>query len=760
MGDYTQSERPIALTTPLGPDALLLTSFSGHEEMSRLFTYDLEMLSEDDAIDAKKIVGKNVTFSVEFADGTPRYFNGFVSRFAYCGRNDRLSVYRAQVVPWLWFLTRKSDCRIFQDKSVPDIIKQIFSDAGFTDFETSDIGGSHQPWDYCVQYRETSFNFISRLMEHEGIFYYFRHEQGKHALVLGDQASAYKDCVDKDVQFASNLSSPESTDQLTHWEHQYEFRTGKWAQTDYNFKEPTTDLMTQVKTVVSLDGNSKYEFYDYPGTYEKKGDGDAETKIRMQEEEVPYNVVQGASMCRSFSPGGKFKIKKHHCKSEVGKGYAVLSTHHSATIGTSYLTGDLDTTYTYKNSFTCIPDSVVFRPARLTPKPVIHGSQTALVVGPSGEEIWPDKYGRVKVQFYWDRLGKKDEKSSCWIRCAQSSAGKNWGAMFIPRVGQEVVVTYLEGDPDLPLVTGIVYNADQMPAYTLPDEKTKSYVKSNSSQGGDGFNEIRFEDKKDKEQIFIHSQRNMDVRVLNDSMERILGNRHQVIGNDKDGKKVGDQCETVYQDKHLNIKRNQTEHIEGNYQLMVGNGEAENGGTVDVVVEKKASLVIGPDGCNVIVEGDRQEQVQGNQSFSVSGDRSEDVTGNLSLSVTGDRYEKVANQSLSVDMDENVKVGMNHAMEAGMNVHIKAGMTLILEAGLQISLKVGPSFIDIGPAGISIMGTPLCNINGGGAAGSGAGAKPKSPKKPKVPSKGDVKKAAPTKPEQADDSKTGHKSCP
>lgn len=758
MGDYTQSERPIAITTPLGKDVLLLTSFAGQEEVSRLFAYDLEMMSENDAIDAKQIVGKAVTFSVEFPDGSPRYFNGIVNRFAYCGRGDRLSVYRAQVVPWLWFLTRKSDCRIFQEKSVPDIIKEIFSDLGFTDFEDSEIKGSHPTWEYCVQYRETSFNFISRLMEHEGIFYYFRHENGKHTLVLGDQPGAYKDCVDKDVQFASNLSAPEPTDHLTHWEHQYEFRTGKWAQTDYNFQDPQTALMSEINTVVKLDGNSKYEFYDYPGEYEKKGDGDADTKIRMQEEEVPHNTIKGGSICRSFGPGGKFKIKKHHCAAENGKGYAIISTHHAASIGNSYETGGSHEGFSYRNSFTCIPDSVTFRPARLTPKPVIHGSQTAVVVGPPGEEIWPDKYGRVKVQFHWDRLGQKDDKSSCWIRCAQTAAGKGWGSMFIPRIGQEVVVSYLEGDPDLPLVTGLVYNADQMPAYPLPDEKTKSYIKSNSSQGGDGYNEIRFDDKKDKEQIFIHSQRNMDVRVLHDSMERILHDRHQIIGTDENGK-AGDQRELVYQDKHQNVKRHQIEHIEGNYQLMVGEGEADDGGAADMYVEKKAALYIGEGGCSVIVDGDSNQKVQGNQSVTVGGDVLESVQGGKSVTVTGDRMEKVANQSLTVDMDQNVKVGMNHAMEAGMAIHIKAGMTLVLEAGMQLTLKAGASFIDIGPAGVSISGVPLVNINSGGAAGSGSGAKPKSPKSPKAPSKGDVKKAAPTKPTMADKSKTGHKSC-
>jgi len=757
MADYTQAERSISIDTPFGTDALLLTSFSGREEMSRLFTYDLEMQSDNDGLDAKQIVGKNVTFSVKSLDGSPRYFNGHVSRFSYAGRGDRLSLYRARVVPWLWFLTRKSDCRIFQDKSIPDIIKQIFGELGFSDFETSEIQGSHPSWEYCVQYRETSFNFLSRLMEHEGIFYYFRHEQGKHTLVLADAAGAYKDCADNSVQFSANRSAPNATDQLIGWEHQYEFRTGKWAETDYNFKEPTTSLMSKTNTIVSLDGNTDYEFYDYPGQYDKKSDGDSDIKIRMEEEEVQFNVVHGASFCRSFGPGAKFTIKKHHYKPEEGKSYAIISTHHTASVGGTYLTGGTEAAVNYKNSFTCIPDDVTFRPPRLTPKPVIQGSQTAIVVGPGGEEIWPDEYGRVKVQFYWDRLGQNDDKSSCWIRCAQTAAGKGWGAMFIPRIGQEVVVSYLEGDPDRPLVTGVVYNAGQMPPYTLPDEKTKSYIKSNTSDGGDGFNEIRFEDKKDNEQIFIHSQRNMDVRVKHDSMEQVLNDRHLIVGDDQDGK-VGDQRELVYQDKHLNVKRDQVEQIEGNYQLMVGNGEADNGGNLDVVVEKQAQLLVGQNGCNVIVDGDVKQQVQGNQSLTIGGNHMESVTGNHSVTVTGNRNEQVGGQSLSVDMDENVQVGMNYAMAAGMTVYIKGGMSVVIEAGVQLTLKAGGNYVDIGPAGVAITGT-LVMINSGGAPGSGSGPNVQSPDPPDTPDAGSIQHAAPTKPDQADDSKTGQVSC-
>jgi type VI secretion system secreted protein VgrG len=436
----------MSIETPLGKEAVLLSSFVGHEEISRLFHFELDLLSDKDNLDPKGIVGKNVTFTVQYADGEWRYFNGFVSRFAAAGRGDRLNNYRAEVVPWLWFLTRTSDCRIFQEKKVPEIIEQIFKDLGFKDYKI-DVKGNHPKWNYCVQYRETDFNFVSRLMEEEGMYYFFKHENGKHTMMIADHKGAYVEGKDADVHRHDTFAAGHLHDNITSWEHHHEFRSGKWAHTDYNFETPSTSLMANTNSVVSLDGNSKYEFYDYPGEYEVKSDGDAEVKVRMEEEEAPHDRVLGEGSARSFSPGVKFKVKKHFVKSEEGKGYVITKVRHAATAGIVFTTGPGTTVDSYTNNFTCIPDSVSFRPPRVTPKPMIHGSQTAVVTGPKGEEIYTDKYGRIKVQFHWDREGKKDENTSCWIRCSQVSAGKNWGGMFIPRIGQEVVVSYLEGDP-------------------------------------------------------------------------------------------------------------------------------------------------------------------------------------------------------------------------------------------------------------------------------------------------------------------------
>jgi type VI secretion system secreted protein VgrG len=643
--EYTQKTRGLQLTTPLGPDVLLLTSMSGEEQMSRLFSYELRMLADNESIQASDIVGKKVTFSVEYPNGEKRYFNGIVNRFAFLGTGDRLSEYRAQVVPWLWFLTLTSNCRIFQNKSVPDIIKAVFGKHGLTDFDDQ-MKGTHPTWDYCVQYRETDFNFVSRLMEQEGIFYFFRHEQGKHTLVLADQKSAYQDCVDNEVKFESNLGGPDPFDQITSWEHQYEFRVGKWAQTDYNFETPSTSLMTNTSTTVSLPGITKYEMYDYPGEYEKKNDGEAETKLRMEAEEVGYDMVHGTSYCRSFTPGGKFKLQKHHAEGEAGKGFVIVGVRHWAGVGGTYVTGGDQAQSGYGNSFTCIPDSVVFRPARVTAKPYVHGAQTALVVGPSGEEIYPDKYGRVKVQFYWDREGKKDENSSCWIRVAHPWSGKQWGMISIPRVGQEVVVSYLEGDPDRPLITGMVYNAETMPPYTLPDNKTQTGIKTRSTMkgGADNFNELRFEDKKGSEEVYFHAEKDFNRVVENNDTLK--------VGSSK----ADDGSQTI------EVWKNRTETVKTGNEL--------------VTIEQGNRTV------NVNQGNDTHEIKQGNRSVLID-------MGNDSLAI------KMGNQSTKLDLGASsteamqsitLKVGQNSITIDQTGVTIK-GLMVSVQGQVQTQIK-------------------------------------------------------------------------
>ena len=551
-----QAKRWIVVDSPLGEDTLIPTYFEGNEEISRLFTYQLELVSNMTSIGPETILGKDITIHLRRPDGKTRLFHGRINRFAAGPMwSHGYRHYRAEVVPWTWFLTRTTDCRIFEDEKVPDIIEKIFSDLGFSDYDLSGVDkGKHPKREYCVQYRETDFNFVTRLMEEEGMFFFYKHEQGKHTMVIADKTSAYLDCEDKEVKFWSHQ---DESNAITRWQRGHTYKPGKWAQRDYNFKTPSDKLNTNKNTLLNIPGAQKYEMYDYPGLYINKGDGDNVTTWRMEAEEAGFEIVEGGSDCQPFSPGYKFTMQKHECDDEEGKSWVILSTHHVATDYT-HIAGE-GPTPEYHNTFTCMPDSRLFRPERTTPKPVVHGPHTAFVTGPSGEEIHTDKYARIRAKFHWEREGY----DSCWMRVSQSWAGKQWGTQFIPRVGMEVIVEFLEGDPDRPIVVGCVYNADYMPPYALTGNKTQSGWKTRSSTGGGSsdFNELRFEDKKGSEEVYFHAEKDF-TRVVenNDSLKvgmdkmspgkqdiQIFGNRTTDIetGNDNLTVKMGNKTTNV-----------------------------------------------------------------------------------------------------------------------------------------------------------------------------------------------------------------------
>jgi type VI secretion system secreted protein VgrG len=641
MATFTQAHRLLSLTTPLGADKLLLAGFSGREELSRLFRYDLELLSDDDAVSAKDIVGKGVTWVVRHVDSEPRTFHGVVRRFVAGPRQYRqFRAYRAEVVPWLWFLTRTSNCRIFQNKTAPEIIQQVFDDLNFKDYQLNVKRGCVKR-DYCVQYRETAFQFVSRLMEEEGIFYFFKHEKGKHTLVLGDSPSACRDVPESPVAYATGTRAQ---NHVSAWEHRYEFRSGKWAQTDYNFEAPGASLLTGTNTLLDLAGADRLELFDYPGLYQKKPDGEALIKLRMEEEETDYDVATGASRCCTFTPGGTFTLKGHDCEAE-NQAYLITAVEHRAT-DTSYTSTDLASEY--GNTFTCVPASVPYRPARTTPKPTVQGPQTAVVVGPKGQEIHVDKYGRVKVQFHWDRLGQKDEKSSCWVRVAENWAGGGWGMAFHPRVGQEVVVDFLEGDPDRPLITGRVYNAGQMPPYALPDHMTASTIKTRSTPDGgpDNFNELRFEDKKGSEEIYFHAEKDFNRVVENNDTLK--------VGFDKQDK--GDQRTEIF----------------NNQSLKVGCQQASDGSqTVEIWKNRQVQIRTGHDTLT-IKRGDQTTKVE-------LGACSTEAMQSIEL--------KVGQSSIKLEPTCITLKAMNIKIEGDMLASVKSKMATQLEAGVTLSAR-------------------------------------------------------------------------
>lgn len=562
MPEYSQESRIIAVQTPLGDNVVLLQRLAGIEGISRLFTFHLDLLSENASIAFNDIVGQRVTITIHLASGATRYVNGFVSRFIQSGRDSRFAHYQAEVVPWLWFLTRNANCRIFQQKTVLEIIKKVFQDLGFSGQFKDKTQGSYETREYVVQYRETDFNFVSRLMEEYGIFYYFEHELSKHTMVLADASSAHQPCPGQEKAIFDSTSRILEEERVTGFQIGQELKTGAYSMNDYNFETPLTDLDVTEPTLYTVANNSTFELYDFPGIYLKKPEGETGAKVHMQEQEAAHLVGNGTSSCGAFTPGYRFDLEDHYRK-DLNKSYVLTEVRHDANCGGAYYTGQSEEEETYTNQFGVIPYTVPYRPSRITPRPFVQGPQPAVVVGPSGEEIYTDKYGRVKVQFFWDREGKANENSSCWLRVSQLWAGKQWGAMWIPRIGQEVIVDFYEGDPDRPVVTGRVYNADEMPPYPLPDEMTKSTIKSYSTKGGGGFNEIRFEDKKGKEQVFFFAQRNQDVRVQADRMVTIGNNTHLTV-------EKGDQREKIKTgDKHLSVKGDRVTKIEGDDQLHV-----------------------------------------------------------------------------------------------------------------------------------------------------------------------------------------------
>jgi type VI secretion system secreted protein VgrG len=530
-------------------------------------------------------------------------------------------------------------------------------------------------------------------------------------MVLADQSSTLPACPSSPISYDTQVGGLEDPEVLDTWHVGQELRTGKYSVTDYNFITPSTSLLANDPTVIDLPASQGLELFDYPGIYTTKDQGDTVAKLRMQEEEASYMVVSASGNCRGVMSGYSFELKNHY-RSDQNTNYVVTEVRHYASAGQTYTTAGTSGGETYSNHLSCVPASVPYRPARVTPKPFVQGPQPALVVGKAGEEIWVDKYGRVIVQFYWDRLGQKNENSSCWIRVSQPWAGGNWGAIWIPRIGQEVLVSFLEGDPDRPIITGRVYNADQMPPYTLPDYQTRSTYMSRSSKGGgsSNYNELRFEDLKGQEQIFMNAEKDMDLRVENDSREYIGANRHLIV--------TTNQQELINTDKHLHVKGNHFEKVEGNMSLQV--------------------------------VGNQMESVTGNKSLNVTGDQKESVTGNVSLSVTGNQNESVTGSvSLSVTQGKMDSITMGYAMSA-MSIHLSAETGIVIECPLGITLSAGPNSIDVSPAGVFITGTPFAFINSGSSPASTSDPSAGSPDSPDSPTD-------PQDPDTADDGSKGTK---
>jgi type VI secretion system secreted protein VgrG len=569
---FEQIDRPMKLTTPLGPDALILVGFSGREAISQMFHFELKTVWEDKTklLPFDQLLGKKVT--VEISPSThKRYFNGIVCKVSQGGRDEDFTHYSLEVVPELWLLDRKLRSRTFQHINVPDILQKLLTglDVAYQ------IDGAFEPREYCVQYRETDFAFASRLMEEEGIFYFFKHFSSSHQLVLANTPQSHPAAPYlPTVIWEESAHASMEEDRVLDWSKGQEIRSGKFTSWDRRFEMPTKHLEAD-KTIMDsvtvgtvthklkVANNDSLELYEYPGGYASRFDGINKSggeqpsslqhvfddnkrtvEIRMQEEALSSLLIRGQGTHAGFTAGHTFDLTHHY--SDNGK-FVLTGVEHDAKQPVSVDEGQA--AFQYTNWFTCIPSALPFRPPRVTPVPIPRGMQTAVVVGPAGEEIFTDKYGRVKVQLHWDREGTDDVNSSCWLRVATYWAGAQWGAVHIPRIGQEVIVDYVEGDVNYPIVVGSMYNADMMPPWTLPDKKTVSGYKSRSTPHGtpQNFNLLSFEDKKGQELVHAQAEKDLLTLVKNDESRTVAHDRTTVIKHDETQTVTNNETITVEQ---------------------------------------------------------------------------------------------------------------------------------------------------------------------------------------------------------------------
>ena len=668
----TQTGRLLTVTTSAGADAFVLTGFSGREELSRPFSFGLDLASDDATHKPADFLGKPIAWQVNDPDDAPRLFHGLVRSFRagpVVGRGIRR--YSAEVVSWTWFLSQATNCKTFQDKSATDIVTASL--LGFADFKLQ-LSATPPVRPYCVQYRESHLDFVSRLLEDEGIFTLFEYAADKHTLVMADAPSAYVACDPHATVEYRPEAGGNATPVISGWERGATFHSGKAATTDFDFAAPTISLLATTDTVSAVAMMKQYEAFDYPGNHVAAARGTALVKVRIEEAEAGEDLAEGDSGCTSFRPGAKFTLAGH--PADDGE-YVLVSVDHSAS--DPAIPGVVQGTSGYGNRFTCAPAAVPVRPRRLTPKPRTSGPITALVVGPSGEEIHTDEYGRVKLKFPWDREAKADGTDSIWVRVSEPWAGAGWGAQFLPRVGQEVVVDFLHGDPDRPLVTGRVANADNPRPYKLPDTKTQSGIKSKSTPNGgaEDFSEIRFEDKKGEEDFVVHAQKDF----------------HRSVENDDDL--------TVGHDQTVEVKNARTVTVkEADDKLTVEKGArtvtvSEGKHTLDVTKGDRVVTVGQGNDTHTVKQGNRTVEVsQGNNELTVKvGNSTTTVHGNDALAV------KQGNREVVVELGNDtltVKVGNQTT-----KVSVGASTT---EAMQGITLKCGPSEIKLAPEGVSIKG--------------------------------------------------------
>ena len=713
---------PISFQCPLPHKALRFESMTVTQALSTLDNIELLLVADKPDIGAEDLLGHPASVTLTLREGAQREFNGIVTRFGLGGSRGRYHQYQATVRPWLWFLTRTADCRVFQDATVKEIVEQVFADhASIANFEFK-LFRSYRRRVYCVQYRETDFNFVARLLEEEGIYWFFSHAKGAATLVLTDDASGLTPAEGaEELPYFDNAGQvPPNVDYVTAWTCSREVRSGKVALTSYDFERPSISLAVDhaISRAHPLDD---LEQFDFDGEYTQKVDGQQLADNRIEEEQAHFERMAGSTNAQALTVGHLFSLTRHPRADQNAEHLCLrsritvqLAAHEAASSGQDY-----------QCQFAAMPSKQPYRAERHTRKPFVQGPQTAVVVGPAGEEIHTDKYGRVKVQFHWDRYGQKDQRSSCWVRVSSPWAGKSFGFVQLPRIGQEVVVDFLEGDPDQPLITGRVYNAEQMPPWDLPANATQSGVLTRSSKGGTygNANALRFEDKKGAEQLWLHAEKNQDIEVENDETHWVGHDRTKTVDHDETTHVKHDRTETVDNNETITVHANRTETVDRNESITIGINRTESvganesigigvnrsihvGGSETATVALQRTHAVGVN--ETIAIGAAQEVVIGAaQVVAVGAAQSVTVGANQTTSVG-------ANHSLSVGKNQTETVGDARSATVGKDDTLKVGKNLVIEAGDSVTIKTGSASISMKKDGTVVIKGKDITIEGSG----------------------------------------------
>ncbi|WP_045494666.1 type VI secretion system Vgr family protein [Vibrio hyugaensis] len=679
--------------------AFKVESFRITETVSSPFEMNLTVLSDDDSITFEALSRKMGVLSL-FGQGvgTARQFNGSISELRYLGSGRRFSRYHITLVPHLWFLTQRQDCRIFQMQAAPDIIRQVFDDAGMSDYRF-ELSAQYEAKEYVLQYRENDQHFVQRLMAEHGLWYYFEHSEAGHTMVIVDSNDAIPELISSPtnasylgpvIYHAQGGGTPDR-EHIFDLEQTHRTRTGIVSYGDYNYLTP------KIPQGKSADEGPNFDLqrYDYLGRYTSPDLGQQRVMEWMSEYTVDSHQIEAASDIMRLTAGYSFDISQHP-RAGINRDYLMLTVMHTGFNPSVHEEESSDEPTTYHNQFICLPRDVTFRAPKMA-SPVVDGPQTAVVVGPAGEEIYTDEYGRIKVQFHWDRYAQSDEHSSCWLRVTQSMAAPNWGAVYLPRIGHEVIVTFLEGDPDRPLVTGAVYNGLHTPPYSLPENKTRTVFRTQSHKA-EGYNEMYFEDENDQEEVHFRAQKDMKTKVLNNRYRDIGNDEELKVGNNQENNILGDRKEVIDGHKTSITKQTFMEQVEEDVHVTYNANESEKiANNRDLYIDENRQTLIGKDD-SLDVGQDQNTVIMASRSIDVGADDTHSIGNNLSVEVNGNTSIRSDGETAVVSADEiKLLVGASSlVLKSSGNIHLN-GTSITIDGASSVSATGGK--VDINPGG-------------------------------------------------------------